>query len=46
MLQSLVLAAESAEGGMNAYLVGGLTLAFLLALLFGLVSFAAGRDHS
>jgi hypothetical protein len=48
MLQSLVLAAESthSEGGMNAYLVGALTLALLLALLIGLVAFAAGRDHS
>ena len=48
MLQTLVLAAESthSEGGMNAYLVGVITLAILLALLFGLLAFAAGRDHS
>lgn len=48
MLQTLLLAAESphSEGGMNAYLVGGLTLGLLLALLLGLVAFAAGRDHS
>lgn len=48
MLQSLVLAAESthSEGGMSPYLIGALTLALLLALLIGLVAFAAGRDHS
>ncbi|MDP9822381.1 hypothetical protein [Nocardioides massiliensis] len=47
MLQSLLLAAETAsEGGINPIVVGALSLGFLLLLLFGLLAFAAGRDHS
>ena len=42
-----LLAEEGAEGGgINAYLVGAITLAILLALLVGLLMFGAGRDHS
>ena len=30
----------------NHWLVGGVTLAILLALILGLVFFGAGREHS
>lgn len=34
------------ESGVNPYLVGGVTIAILLAMLLGLLMFGAGRDHS
>lgn len=42
-----VLAESTApESGVSPYLVGGATLAILLAMLLGLLMFGAGRDHS
>jgi hypothetical protein len=43
-----VLAAEEAvnESVPNHWLVGGVVLAILLALLVGLLMFGAGREHS
>ena len=43
---ALVSAAEAAEEGVNPWLVGGGTLAFLLLLVIGLVAFGGGREHS
>ena len=44
---AVVSAAEEAgEPAVNPWVVGGGVLAFLLLLLFGLVSFGGGRDHS
>lgn len=44
---ALVSAAEAhSEGGVNPWLIGGGTLAFLLLLLIGLVAFGGGREHS
>jgi hypothetical protein len=34
------------ESGVSPYLVGGVTLAILMAMLLGLLMFGAGRDHS
>lgn len=44
----LVLAASESHtwAGVNPYLVGVGTLILLLALLGGLLAFAAGREHS
>jgi hypothetical protein len=45
-----VLAAEagghSEEGGINAWLVGGIAFGILVAMLISLVAFAGGREHS
>ena len=44
-----VLAAEEAEREVNQALswgIGGLALAILLGLMFALVAFGAGREHS
>ena len=39
--------AESAEeGGVNPYLIGGITLGILLAVLLAVVSIGGGRDHT
>jgi len=45
---SLIPAAveNSADPAMHPYLVGALALAVLLVLLFGLMMFGKGRDHS
>jgi len=43
---STVLAAESAEGGINPYVVGAIALVILFGMLLALVGFAGGRDHS
>jgi hypothetical protein len=46
---ALVFASEAAgheSGGMNAYAVGGIALAILLALLLVVVAFGGGREHS
>ena len=49
-MQSLIiLAAETEEHHVNAGLswgIGGLTLAILFALLFALLAFGGGREHS
>ncbi|MBB3043688.1 hypothetical protein KM427_17830 [Nocardioides sp. LMS-CY] len=44
----VALAAEEHinENVPNHWLVGGVTLAFLMALLLGLIFFGAGREHS
>lgn len=34
------------ESGVSPYLVGGASLAILMAMLVGLLMFGAGRDHS
>ncbi|MCR4513141.1 hypothetical protein [Aeromicrobium sp. 50.2.37] len=47
MLEFLVAAEESAEGGhINPYIIGGVALAILLVLLFALLAFGKGREHS
>lgn len=49
MLQTLVLAAEEAAHGepaIHPYVVGGIALAILLILLFVVVSFGRGREHT
>lgn len=44
---SVVAAAEEhGEPAVNPWVIGGGVLAFLLLLLFGLVAFGGGRDHS
>lgn len=45
-LTVLAAAEGHGEGGINPWLVGGGTLAFLLLLLIGLVAFGGGREHS
>ena len=47
-ITSLVTAAaeRSEEPVLHPYLVGAITLAILLAMLFGLMMFGKGRDHS
>jgi hypothetical protein len=40
------VAEHSEEPAVPAYVVGAVTLAILLALLFGLMMFGKGRDHS
>ena len=39
-------AEEAGEAAVNPWIIGGGVLAFLLLLLFGLVAFGGGRDHS
>lgn len=34
------------SSGVSPYLVGGVTVAILMAMLLGLLMFGAGRDHS
>jgi hypothetical protein len=41
-----VHAHEATEGGMNHWLVGGVTLGILLAMIAALLMFGAGREHS
>jgi hypothetical protein len=42
----ITLAAEAEKSGINHWLVGGITLAILLAMILGLLMFGAGREHS
>ena len=43
----ILLATETAsEPAIHPYAVGGITLGLLLALLFGLIAFGGGREHS
>ena len=47
--QLILLASETAEHGAPAihpFVVGGITLAIFLGLLFALVAFGGGREHS
>jgi hypothetical protein len=48
MRSTLITMAESAHGaeGVNPYVVGAGTLAFLLFLLFVVISVGGGRDHT
>lgn len=48
MLITLLAAAEGAEGEdlINPFLVGGMVLASLLILLFILLAFGKGREHT
>lgn len=43
---AVVSAAEESEPAVNPWLIGGGTLAILLLVLFALVAFGGGRDHS
>jgi hypothetical protein len=44
---AIVLAADETNSNVpNHWLVGGVTLAILLALILGLLVFGAGREHS
>ena len=46
-LHVITAAAESGgEAAINAYVVGGISLAILLALMVVLLMFGAGREHS
>jgi hypothetical protein len=48
MFQSLISLAESSHGaeGVSPYVVGGVTLGILLFMLFVVVAFGGGRDHT
>ena len=48
MVQLILTAAEAAESepAVNEWVVGGVSLLILLALLGGLMAFGAGREHS
>ncbi|MGA8845006.1 MAG: hypothetical protein WB471_00130 [Nocardioides sp.] len=37
---------EASDPAVPAWVIGAITLAILLALLIGLVSFGGGREHS
>ncbi|HEU4812291.1 MAG TPA: hypothetical protein VFT00_09125 [Nocardioides sp.] len=39
-------AQEATSGGINHWLVGGITLGILLAMIAALLMFGAGREHS
>ena len=47
-LQLLVRAAETSSegGGPNHWVIGGIALGTLLLLLFALIAFGNGREHS
>lgn len=48
-LKSLILTASEpghSEPAVSPYVVGAIALAILLLLLFALLAFGAGRDHS
>lgn len=47
IVSAVTRAAEQAHSeSINHWVVGALTLAILLGLLFALLAFGAGRDHS
>jgi hypothetical protein len=49
MANTLIFLTESAgheSGGTNPWVIGGLALGLLLALLFAVVAFGGGREHS
>ena len=47
-MSTLLLAAQETEmwGGVNHWVVGGLTLLILLVAMGALVAFGGGREHS
>jgi hypothetical protein len=46
-LSALTLAAEAAHSeSINHWVIGGVTLLILIALIYGLLAFGAGREHS
>ena len=49
MVNTLVFLSESAghdSGGANPWVIGGIALGLLLALLLAVVAFGGGREHS
>ncbi len=46
MTQLIAFAEAATEGSAHAGLVGGITLAILFGLVFALIAFGNGRDHS
>ena len=49
MVNTLIFLTESAgheSGGTNPWVVGGVALGLLLALLLAVVGFGGGREHS
>ncbi|EFQ83620.1 hypothetical protein HMPREF0063_11283 [Aeromicrobium marinum DSM 15272] len=46
MLTTMLLAAEEAEHTNMPYVIGAVTLVILLTLLFGLLAFGKGREHT
>ena len=49
MAHTLILLSESAShesGGVNPWIIGAVALGILLALLFAVVAFGGGREHS
>jgi len=46
MLSALTVQATEATGGMNHWVVGGIALGILLAMIAALLMFGAGREHS
>jgi|UPI0003C7E8E3 hypothetical protein len=48
MLTSIIAAAEShsEEAAINPYIIGAVALAILLSLLFVLLAFGKGREHT
>ena len=45
-LHVISAAAEAGKASLNPYVVGGIVLGILLALILGLLAFGAGREHS
>ncbi len=43
---SVAAAEHSGEAAVNHWVVGGIALAILMFLIFGLLAFGAGREHS
>jgi hypothetical protein len=46
MLSVLTIQAHEASEGLNHWVVGGITLGILLAMIAALLMFGAGREHS
>jgi hypothetical protein len=49
MANTLIFLTESAgheSGGVNPWVIGGVALGILLALLLAVVAFGGGREHS
>ncbi|MCD6639409.1 MAG: hypothetical protein LT071_05795 [Nocardioides sp.] len=43
---TVVAAAEAGEPAIHPYAVGAITLAILMVMLFAVVAFGGGREHS
>ena len=46
MLNALTVQAQEGAGHLDPWLVGGIALGILLAMLAALLMFGAGREHS